>query len=64
MMGAGKSAIGRGLARRLSLQFTDSDLEIEKHAGCRVKEIFHDEGEADREDRSGEDRPDPADGDE
>lgn len=45
MMGAGKSAVGRALARRLSLPFIDCDLEIEKRAGCSVKEIFAKEGE-------------------
>ena len=45
MMGAGKSAVGRALARRLSLPFVDCDLEIEKRAGCSVKEIFAREGE-------------------
>ena len=45
MMGAGKSAVGRALAKRLSLPFIDSDLEIEKRAGCGVKEIFAREGE-------------------
>ena len=45
MMGSGKSAVGRGLARRLCLKFADSDLEIEKNAGCSVVEIFAREGE-------------------
>lgn len=46
MMGAGKSAIGRALARRLSLPFTDSDLAIEKREGRKVTEIFAQDGEA------------------
>jgi shikimate kinase len=45
MMGSGKSAVGRGLAQRLSLPFVDSDREIESRAGCTVSEIFAQKGE-------------------
>jgi shikimate kinase len=46
MMGAGKSTVGRRLARRLALPFTDADLEIEKAAGCSISDIFEFHGEA------------------
>lgn len=46
MMGAGKSAVGRALAARLSLSFVDSDHEIERREGCPVSEIFDHKGEA------------------
>ena len=45
MMGAGKSAIGRGLATRLDLPFYDSDAEIERAAGCKIDDIFREYGE-------------------
>jgi shikimate kinase len=45
-MGAGKTTIGRQLARRLNLDFFDSDREIEKAAGVDVATIFEFEGEA------------------
>ena len=43
--GSGKSTIGRQLARRLDLQFFDSDLVIERRAGCSIREFFDREGE-------------------
>ncbi|MBB5279273.1 shikimate kinase [Pacificimonas flava] len=46
LMGAGKSTIGRRLARRLSLPFVDADEEIEAAAGLSVSEIFARFGEA------------------
>lgn len=46
MMGAGKSTVGRSLARRLSLPFVDTDQEIERRAGHSVSEIFARDGEA------------------
>ncbi|MEQ8602715.1 MAG: shikimate kinase [Marivibrio sp.] len=46
MMGAGKTAIGRQLAKRLGAPFLDADKEIEKAAGCTVAEIFAEHGEA------------------
>jgi shikimate kinase / 3-dehydroquinate synthase len=46
MMGAGKSAVGAALARRLGRPFVDADREIEAEAGCPVAEIFAAEGEA------------------
>jgi shikimate kinase len=45
-MGAGKTKIGRRLAARLSLQFFDSDNEIETAAGETIPEIFRNRGEA------------------
>jgi shikimate kinase len=46
MMGAGKSSIGRRLARVLDLPFRDADAEIEKAAGMSVPDIFNAHGEA------------------
>ncbi|MEO0499804.1 MAG: shikimate kinase [Pseudomonadota bacterium] len=46
LMGAGKSTIGRRLALRLGLGFTDADEEIETAAGMSVAEIFERFGEA------------------
>ena len=46
MMGAGKSTVGRLLARRLKLRFIDCDHEIERRCGVAVPLIFDIEGEA------------------
>jgi len=46
MMGAGKTTVGRLLARRLKLRFVDSDHEIERRCGVKVPLIFDIEGEA------------------
>ena len=40
LMGAGKTSIGRMLARKLDIPFVDSDKEIEAAAGCSVVDIF------------------------
>ena len=40
LMGAGKTSVGRALARRLGVVFVDSDKEIEAAAGCSVVDIF------------------------
>lgn len=45
-MGAGKSAVGRQLARMLHLDFVDSDDEIESRTGVDIPFIFEKEGEA------------------
>ena len=45
MMGAGKTTIGRGLARLLGRQFLDLDHEIEGRCGVRIAHIFDIEGE-------------------
>ncbi|WP_262693083.1 shikimate kinase [Kordiimonas aquimaris] len=47
LMGAGKTTIGRRLAKRLDLEFIDSDFEIEKAAQMTVSEIFETYGEED-----------------
>jgi shikimate kinase len=44
-MGAGKTAIGRELARHLKLEFVDADQEIERRTGADVALIFEKEGE-------------------
>lgn len=46
LMGAGKTTIGRLLAKRLHLHFFDSDHEIEKRTGVNIPLIFELEGEA------------------
>ncbi|MBV9571116.1 MAG: shikimate kinase [Alphaproteobacteria bacterium] len=45
MMGAGKSSLGRRLARRLEAPFRDADAEIEAAAGCTINQIFERYGE-------------------
>ncbi len=44
-MGAGKSAVGRQLAKLLHLEFIDSDEEIETRTGVDIPFIFEKEGE-------------------
>ncbi len=44
--GSGKSTVGRQLARRLGLPFTDSDQAIEQRIGCSIASFFEREGEA------------------
>lgn len=44
-MGAGKTTIGRQLARQLDLEFVDSDREIERRTGVDIPLIFELEGE-------------------
>ena len=44
-MGAGKSAVGRQLARMLHMSFVDSDDEIESRTGVDIPFIFEKEGE-------------------
>jgi len=43
--GSGKSTVGRQLARRLQLPFSDSDQVIEQRIGCPIREYFEREGE-------------------
>ncbi len=44
-MGAGKSAVGRQLARMLHMTFIDTDDEIEARTGVDISFIFEKEGE-------------------
>lgn len=44
-MGAGKTTIGRVLAKRLNLEFIDSDREIEARTGVSIPTVFEIEGE-------------------
>jgi len=44
-MGAGKSAVGRHLARTLHLTFVDTDNEVESRTGVDIPFIFEKEGE-------------------
>lgn len=43
--GSGKSTVGRNLARRLDIPFSDSDHVIEQQIGCSIREFFAREGE-------------------
>jgi shikimate kinase len=54
MPGSGKSSIGRKLAAKLGVAFSDADDEIETAAGMRIEQIFERFGEA--EFRKGERR--------
>ena len=45
MMGAGKSTIGRLVAKRLNVRFIDIDKIIEKSEKKSIKRIFDDDGE-------------------
>jgi shikimate kinase len=45
LMGAGKSTVGKMLAKRLGKTFFDSDHEIEKRCGVKIPTIFEMEGE-------------------
>jgi shikimate kinase len=46
LMGAGKTSIGRALARKLKVPFVDLDQEVESISGCSVIDIFSIYGEA------------------
>ena len=50
-MGAGKTTIGKILAKELGFQFYDSDKEIEKKTGANIPWIFDVEGESGFRDR-------------
>jgi shikimate kinase len=45
LMGAGKTTVGRRLARDIGLEFIDSDTEIAEAAGCSIPDIFEIYGE-------------------
>jgi shikimate kinase len=44
-MGAGKTTIGKTLAKQLGLEFADSDLEVQARTGVDIPTIFEFEGE-------------------
>jgi len=44
-MGAGKTTMGRQIAKRLNMDFEDSDHVIEEHTGVDIPLIFEKEGE-------------------
>jgi shikimate kinase len=46
MMGAGKTTVGRKLAKALEWQFVDLDQQVEQSTGVTVSTIFEIEGEA------------------
>ena len=46
MPGAGKSTVGRHLARHLGLEFVDCDHEIERRLGSSIRDYFDSHGEA------------------
>ena len=46
MMGAGKTTVGKELARRRKLRFADCDQEIVARTGVSIPTIFEIEGEA------------------
>ena len=46
LMGAGKTTVGRILAKSLDKVFYDTDYEIERRTGVRIPVIFEVEGEA------------------
>ena len=45
MMGTGKSTIGRLVAKKLKIDFIDTDLLIENEANLTIKNIFEEFGE-------------------
>ena len=51
LMGAGKTTLGRQLARRLRKRFLDADAELEARLGVSIPTIFEIEGEAGFRDR-------------
>ncbi|MDD2958175.1 MAG: shikimate kinase [Lachnospiraceae bacterium] len=45
-MGAGKTTLGRRLAKRMNLKFIDTDDYVEARAGKKISDIFAEQGEA------------------
>jgi shikimate kinase len=54
LMGAGKSTVGRVLARKLNRRFIDSDHALEERCGVKIPTIFEMEGEAGFRKREGQ----------
>jgi shikimate kinase len=54
LMGAGKTSVGRRLAKKLGLRHVDLDHAVERAAGCTIPEIFAAHGEAAFRDREHE----------
>jgi shikimate kinase len=50
-MGVGKTTIGKALAKHLTLEFVDSDQEIENRTGVSIMTIFDIEGDVGFRDR-------------
>ena len=46
LMGAGKTSVGRMLAKRMNRDFYDADAEIERATGVKIPVIFDIEGES------------------
>lgn len=46
LMGAGKSTVGKLIARKLERRFIDSDHALEERCGVKIPTIFEMEGEA------------------
>ncbi len=46
LMGAGKTSVGKMLARRLQKEFLDADAEVELSTGVKIPVIFEIEGES------------------
>jgi len=45
MMGAGKSTLGKIVAKKQGLKFIDTDRNVEKNNGMKIDEIFNKKGE-------------------
>ena len=45
MMGVGKSTLGKTVAKKLNLEFVDTDLNIEKKYSMKIWKIFENKGE-------------------
>jgi len=46
LMGAGKTSVGRMLAKRMGMAFYDTDVEVESATGVKIPVIFDIEGES------------------
>ena len=45
LMGSGKSAVGRTVAKKLGRRFIDTDRYIERKSGKTIQELFEQNGE-------------------